>query len=96
LMQVAGLTQSLLLSQTTLQAALAHMEGAQLMGVPTWQVPLPSQLEAGTSPLPEHEALPQEVPALNFEQPPRPLQVPSCPQVSGAIFLQMAWGSETP
>jgi hypothetical protein len=94
-LQLAGLTQSASEAQTSLQTALAaplaltQMEGLQVIGEPVWQVPLPSQLDAGTSPLPPAQAEgPQPVPDLCRAQPPRPLQVPSWPQVPGSCRLQ--------
>jgi hypothetical protein len=75
--QTWGTAQSPLPAQTTLQAPSAQMDGEQLMGEPARQVPLPSQLEAGVSPPPEHAGALQMVPALCLLQAPTPLQVPS-------------------
>jgi hypothetical protein len=75
--QTRPATQSAFESQTTLQAPLTQMDGLQVMGEPARQTPLPSQLEAGTSPPPAQVACPQEVPDLCLAQPPSPLQVPS-------------------
>jgi hypothetical protein len=76
LLQVAGGTQSASEAQLSLQALPWQMEGAQLMGDPTTQVPLPSQVEAGVSMPSAQEAGRHIVPETAFVHPPAPLHCP--------------------
>jgi hypothetical protein len=96
LLHVRGAMQSAFVVQTTLHCPFSQIEGLQVMGEPARQVPLPSQLEAGTRPPAEQVDWPQLVPDLCFAQPPSPLQVPSWPQVAGASGLQIPCGSAPP
>jgi hypothetical protein len=94
--QVLGATQSLSEAQVTLQALPWHSEGAQLIGEPITQVPLPLHVEAGVSAPAAQEAGRQTEPAAALEQPPAPLHVPVCPQLSDDSLLQTWCGSITP
>jgi hypothetical protein len=96
LLHVRGAMQSAFEVQTTLHWPFSQIEGLQVMGEPARQLPLPSQLDAGTRPPAEQEDWPQLVPDLCLAQPPSPLQVPSCPQVAGTSCLQMLCGSAPP
>jgi hypothetical protein len=59
------------------------------------QVPRPSQVLAGVSTPPAHTAAWQGLPAGYFAQPPSPLQVPFCPQLSTGSTRQRS-GSAAP
>jgi hypothetical protein len=76
LLQVAGATQSASEVQASLHASPWQMEGAQLIGDPTTQVPLPSQVEAGVSAPPAHEGGRQTLPERALMHPPAPLHWP--------------------
>jgi hypothetical protein len=86
--QVLGATQSASDLQTSMQASPLHIEGAQLMGEPTTQVPLPSQVEAGVSAPSWQEAGRQVVPGVALVQAPAPLHLPFIPQLSGDSLRQ--------
>jgi hypothetical protein len=88
--QLLGGTQSASDWHASMHASPLHMEGAQLMGEPTTQVPLPSQVEAGVSAPSWQEAGRQTVPGAALVQPPAPLHLPFTPQLSGA------WAPHTP
>jgi hypothetical protein len=94
--QELGGMQSAVTAQLPRQALFAHMNGAQLMGELGKQVPSPSQTLGGTKLAPEQEAGRQTVPAACRAQPPRPLQTPVCPQLSGACRWQTSRGSTWP
>jgi hypothetical protein len=91
--QTLGATHSSLETQVSLQLPPTQRDGAQLIGEPATQVPFPSQLDAGTRLPPEQDAALHMVPAACLAQPPSPLQLPSCPQVSAASGLQTPCGS---
>jgi hypothetical protein len=79
------------------QLPRAQVDGAQPMATPTMQVPSPSHTLAGTSwPGPSQAESLHRVPGACFAQPPRPLQRPLCPQVSGESRRQIPCGSTSP
>jgi hypothetical protein len=63
LVQTFGATQSALVVQVTLQAPAPHPNGSHICVVVVRQAPAPSQVRAGVSVDPVHEAAPQLVPA---------------------------------
>jgi len=94
--QVLGATQSASDWQVSMHASPLHIEGAQLMGEPTTQVPLPSQVEAGVSAPSRQEDGRQTEPGAARVQAPAPLHLPSMPQLSVDSLLQTPCGSATP
>jgi hypothetical protein len=82
--QELGAMQSALLAQLPRQVLFAHMKGAQLIGALDTQEPSPSHTLGGTKLAPEQEPGRQSVPPAWRAHPPRPLQTPVWPQLSGA------------
>ena len=82
--------------QLSLQAPSAHKKGAQVMGAPLTQLPVPSHTLGGIRLATEQAPSRQMVPAANFEHPPWPLQTPLCPQVSDNSRSQTLCGSVWP
>ena len=97
--QMSGDRQSASEAQADLQAVVPlHRNGAQLIVVAAWQVPLPSQVrpEVSVEPPLGQEGARQEVPPAYFRQAPLPSQKPSVPQEAEPLSVQVACGSAEP
>jgi hypothetical protein len=75
---------------------VSQLSGAQLLLPRAVQVPAPSQVFGFCDFLPLQVAGAHTVPAIQLRQAPAPLQLPSYPQLVGAVAVQRACGSVLP